>query len=385
MTQAGLFLSLLAESHGGFWFQREASAQAAQVDWLFYLVLYVSAFFFALIVILMLVFVVKYRRREGVDQAPGPTHNIGLEMVWMGIPIALVLFMFYQGFTTFIDLRIPPAGAMEIKVTGKQWFWWYAYPQNGYESLPSADGSPAELHVPPNEPIKLILQSDDVIHGFFIPAFRVKQDVVPGRYNTMWFTATQPGDYVIFCSVYCGQKHSEMRSVCIVHPSRADFDAWLKTAKEKTQASLTPAERGKRLYVGKGGCIQCHSLDGTTKTGPTFKDLYGHSVTLADGSKVPADENYLRESILVPGAKIVAGFRNEMPVFQGRLSDKEIDALIEFIKTQSSTYHPEGGTPEKKAPVGPASVPAGKDAEATKAGGDAGTTPADKKGGADGK
>lgn len=161
--------------------------------------------------------------------------------------------------------------------------------------MPLSEDQPAELHVPPGEPVKLVLTSDDVIHGFFISAFRLKMDVVPGRYNTLWFTATRPGEYLVQCSAYCGTRHSEMRSVCIVHPGRPSFDEWLRNAKQKTLGKLTPVDRGRRLYVGKGGCVQCHSLDGTRRIGPTFKDLYGAEVVLRGGVRKLADEDYLRE------------------------------------------------------------------------------------------
>ena len=355
---------LAAQGREGFWFQRQASTSAQQIDWLFCLVFYISLFFFLLIVTLMAVFVIRYRRRENAGPAPSPSHNLALEMIWSGIPVALVLVMFYFGLRTYLDLRMAPAQAMEVQVRGQKWFWSYNYPQAGYEELP-LDEKPAELHVPPSEPVRLVLTSADVIHGFFIPAFRLKMDAVPGRYNTMWFTATAPGEYLVQCSVYCGTKHSEMRSVCIVHPDRADFDRWLNAAKLKLQGSLTPAERGKRLYIGKFGCMQCHSTDGRRIIGPTFKDLFGSETPLSDGSRVPVvDENYIRESILDPGAKIVAGYRNEMPSFQGRITDKEIGDLIEFIKSLSKNYHPAPAPqppPDVKAPA-PGAAPAKKGA-----------------------
>jgi cytochrome c oxidase subunit II len=367
---SSIFSLLAAQEREGFWFLRQASTSAQQIDWLFYLVLYVSVFFFLLIVTLMIVFVVRYRRREGVEPEPSPSHNLPLEMLWMGIPIAVVAVIFFFGFRTYLDLRTPPANALEVRVTGQKWFWSYLYPQVDYESLPDGD-TPAELHVPPNEPVKLVLKSEDVIHGFFIPAFRLKMDVVPGRYNTTWFIATEPGEYLVQCSVYCGTKHSIMRSVCIVHPDRADFDRWLATVKQKTLGKMTPVQRGQRLYAGKFGCVQCHTTDGKGGTGPTFKDMYGSDVPLSDGARVRADDDYVRESILVPGAKIVAGFRNEMPAFQGRIKDSEIDDLLAFIKSLSSNYHPEGAAPP------PETKPAG--------GTPAPQAPPEKKGGPDGK
>jgi cytochrome c oxidase subunit 2 len=355
---------LAAQEREGFWFQRQASTSAQQIDWLFGLVFFVSLFFFVLIVVLMIVFVVRYRRREGAGPEPSTSHNFLLEMVWTGIPVVLVMVMFYFGLKTYLDLRMAPANAMEIQVLGKKWAWSYTYPQAGYEEQPQAEDKPAELHVPRGEPVKLVLTSEDVIHGFFIPAFRLKMDAVPGRYNMMWFTATEPGEYLVQCSVYCGTRHSEMRSVCIVHPDRADFDRWLNGAKLKSQGALTPAERGRRLYIGKFSCAQCHSADGRRIIGPTFKDLYGSETPLSDGSRVPVDENYIRESILDPGAKIVAGYRNEMTSFRGRITDKEIGDLIEYIKSLSKNYQPAPApqpAPDAKAPA-PQPAPAKKGA-----------------------
>lgn len=359
----GLSLALMLAASAGdsFWFHGAASTSAHQVDWLFYFVLYVSLFFFVLIVGLMVVFVVRYRRRDGMEPEPSPSQNLPLEMLWMGVPIVVVMVIFYLGLRAYFDIRTPPAYAMEVQVRGQKWFWSYYYPQSGYEAVPTEDGQPAELHVPPNEPVKLVVTSDDVIHGFFIPAFRLKIDAVPGRYNTMWFKATQPGEYLAQCSVYCGTQHSQMRSVCVVHASRAEFDQWLTAARTKSQAALPPAQRGRRLYTGKFGCVQCHTTDGRRGIGPSFKDTFGAQVVFTDGTRAPADENYIRESILQPGLKIVASYDNAMPTFQGRIKDSEINDLLEFIKTLSVHYHPEGAPkageptpPGEAAPAQPA-------------------------------
>ena len=317
-----------AESGGAsFWFPQEASQAARQVDSIFYFVYAVSLFFFVLIVGLMIFMVVRYHKRPGREVQPSPDHSNALELTWSLIPIGLVLVMFYLGFTRYLDMRTPPDDAMEIQVTARKWFWTFTYP-NGYESTRIDDEHPGELHVPPGEPVRLVLRSDDVIHGFFIPAFRLKMDVVPGRYNKAWFTATEPGTYQILCSSYCGMGHSEMRAWCIVHKTRAEFLAWLEKAQESAGKALTPVERGRRVYLGKGGCSQCHSLEERTIVGPTFKNLYGSPVAIGTGKIVTADENYLRESILDPGAKIVAGFQNVMPIQRGRLTEREIDDVI---------------------------------------------------------
>jgi cytochrome c oxidase subunit 2 len=334
-----LNLLLGAEAGGSFWFPRQASEAAPHIDWIYNYVLYICTFFFLLIVGLMIYMVVRFRAREGWAPQPSPDHNRALEVLWTGIPVGLVISMFYLGITAYMDARTPPENALEIQVKGQKWFWSFTYP-NGFESVPEDDTHPAELHVPPNEAIRIVLTSDDVIHGFFIPAFRLKMDVVPGRYNKIWFCPTQPGEYPIFCSVYCGTRHSEMRSWCIVHKSRAEYEEWLAAARQKTEGKLTPAQRGRRIYAGKGGCAQCHSLEERVIIGPPFKDLWGKTERLADRSAVPVDEAYVRESILHPSAKLVAGFENLMPPYLGRLKDNEINDIIEFMKSQSKHYTP---------------------------------------------
>jgi cytochrome c oxidase subunit II len=330
----------------GFWFPRAASDSARTVDGLFQFVLWVSIFFFVLVIGLMSYLVIRYRKRAGVEPQPTADHNMPLELLWTSIPFVLVMVMFYLGFQAYLDQRTPPQNAYEIQVRGKQWFWTFIYP-NDYESAPEGDQLP-ELHVPKGEDVRLVLTSVDVIHGLFIPVFRLKMDVVPGRFNRTWFCATEEGTFPIYCSSYCGTQHSGMRATCVVHPDRASFDAWLTSAKDRVGAKMPPAERGHRIYAGKGGCVQCHTLDGRTSTGPSFKELWGSTQTLADGSKVLVDEEYVRQHILTPGITVVKGFRNEMPAFKGLLRDSEIMDLIEFLKSQSQHYKP----PEKKIEPG---------------------------------
>lgn len=314
----------VAESGGGgesFWLPRAASSVAPDVDWLFHFILGVSTFFFGLIVVLMLYFVVRYRRRPGQPQATAPSHNTWLEITWTVIPLLIVIFIFYEGFTTYVDMRTPPRYAYDIRVTAQKWSWNFQYP-NGYDDN--------NLHVPVGEPVRLTLSSRDVIHSLFIPDFRVKMDVVPGRYNTTWFKATEPGEHGLYCAAYCGTSHSEMLARVIVHPP-GEFEKWLDKAANDTKG-LPPAEVGSRLYTKKG-CAQCHTIDGTASTGPTFKGIYGHQVSFTDGTSATVDDNYIRESILEPQAKIVAGFQPQMQTFKGLLTDEQIAAIIEFIKT----------------------------------------------------
>jgi cytochrome c oxidase subunit II len=288
---------------------------------LYMFLLGVSAFFFLLIIVLLCLFVFLYRRRRDVAPGKSPSHNTPLEIVWTVIPLGIVVFLFYEGFAGFVDMRTSPRQAYEIQVTARKWSWLFKYP-NGYEDK--------DLHVPVDQPVRLLMHSDDVIHGMFIPALRVHMDVVPGRFSTAWFRALKPGEYDLVCAQYCGTQHFSMRANVVVHPAH-EFDKWLADA-EKALMNLPPVERGKLLYQ-KYACGQCHSLDGTAGTGPSFKGIFGHQVTLNDGSSADVDENYLRESILEPQKKIVQGYQPVMSTFKGLLSDDDIAALIEYIKS----------------------------------------------------
>ena len=216
-------------------------------------------------------------------------------------------------------------------VTAQKWSWQFTYP-NGYTD--------ENLHVPVDRPIRLVMQSQDVIHSLYVPAFRIKRDVVPGRYNKAWFEATVPGEYQIFCAEYCGTGHSDMLAKAIVHRP-GEFESWLRKASDFL-STMTPEEGGRKLYKIHG-CGQCHSTDGSPLTGPTFQGIFGHQVSLAGGGTVKVDENYIRESILNPAAKVVAGFEPVMPTFQGRLEDKEITAVIQYINSLSEAPEAAGG------------------------------------------
>ena len=232
---------------------------------MFYILLGISVFFFTLIVVLMMVFVIRYRRREGVEPSPSPSHNTALEVVWTAIPILIVGFIFYQGVTGFMDLRTSPRQAYEIRVVARQWQWIFEYP-NGHKD--------DQLHVPAGESVRLVMRSEDVIHGFYIPDFRVQMDVVPGRYTTIWFRAKEPGEHDLYCAQYCGTNHSDMFTKVVVHPP-GEFEKWLAEA-GNLYKNLPPAEAGKLLY-SRRGCSQCHSTDGTAGTGPSFKGIFGHT------------------------------------------------------------------------------------------------------------
>jgi cytochrome c oxidase subunit 2 len=315
---------LLAGDEGTFWLPSAKSTAASDVDGLFYFILGIDVFFFLLIVAMMLVFLVKYRRRgEEATTEKSSHHSTLLELAWSGIPLLLVLAIFAVGFRGYMNLQRPPADTYDIEVTAQKWSWSFTYP-NGYE-----DG---ELHVPAGRPIKLVMSSKDVIHSFFVPDFRVKMDVVPGRYSTTWFEAPEPGESPIYCAEYCGTSHSEMLSRVVVHEP-AEFEAWLAEA-ANWMAGLPPEEAGEKLYAKKG-CVQCHTTTGAAGIGPTFLGAWGKTRNFTDGSSGPMDENYVRESVLQPQAKIVAGFDPVMPTFQGRLNDEEIRALIAYLKSLS--------------------------------------------------
>lgn len=316
-----LGVRLQSTGEGDFWMPVRASSTAEDVDRVFDFIYWISIFFFALIVVLMVLFVVRYRRREGRRAEDSPSHNMWLETTWTAIPLILVIVIFWLGFRGFLRMRVAPENAYEIQVTGYKWNWEFTYP-NGYVD--------AALHVPVDTPVLLTMSSRDVIHSFYIPAFRVKRDVVPGRFSKVWFNATKAGEFNIFCAEYCGTSHSDMLARVVVHEP-GGFESWLEDASNFLDR-VTPAEGGQMLYQQRG-CATCHSVDGRALVGPTFLGLFGREELMKDGDTVVADENYIRESIVAPQARVVNGYDPVMPTYQGRLSDREISAIIAYIKT----------------------------------------------------
>jgi cytochrome c oxidase subunit II len=237
------------------------------------------------------------------------------------VPLGFFLLCFAIGFPLFVKLQTPPRDALDVYVMGKKWMWKFAYPggPNGVDVL----------RVPAGRPVRLLITSRDVIHSFFIPDFRIKQDAVPGRYTQTWFTATGPGRHQVFCAEYCGIGHSAMLAE-IIAMEPAEYDAWLGEDRLDPRTSL--AENGRRL-AAQYGCFKCHTVDGTRHIGPTWLDLYRKTEKMQDGARIIADEAYLTESMMDPAAKIVAGYQNVMPTFQGRIPGPEIAAIVEFIKT----------------------------------------------------
>ncbi|MDF1839716.1 MAG: cytochrome c oxidase subunit II [Planctomycetota bacterium] len=302
-----------------FWMPIQAAEGAAEVDFAFYFILAICAFFFFLLVGLGILFLVRYRRRPGYTPLPSPHHSWKLEAIWTGVPIVLTAFMFWFGFSSYMHSRTMPLDAHHVSVTGQKWSWSFKYEQ-GFEDN--------ELHVAVGEPTVLTMRSTDVIHSFFIPAFRTKLDVVPGKYSKVWFTPTKEGVYTVFCAEYCGTEHSSMATKVVVH-SKEGLAAWVQEMDDPTK-NMTLVEGGK-YWFDKKSCGTCHTVDGTARIGPSLKGLFGTERTLEDGSTVVADENYIRTSLLEPNKQIVAGFA---PVMTPQsLDDDQIDEVIAYIKS----------------------------------------------------
>lgn len=299
-------------------FPEQASTMAARVDALFYFLLGVAAFFASLIFFLVIFFAIKYRRRSE-DERPRPiAGHLGLEIFWTVIPFGLTMVMFVWGALIFFDTYRPPADAVEINVVAKQWMWKVQHPEGQQEIN--------ELHVPVGQPIKLVMTSQDVIHSFGVPAFRLKKDVLPGRYTTAWFEATKPGQYHLFCDQYCGTQHSAMVGRIVVM-GQAEYARWLGGG----ATGLPLAEAGEKLFQ-RLGCSTCHRPDGTGR-GPSLVGIFDKPVQLEGGKTVLADENYIRESILDPKAKITAGYPPVMPVFKGLISEDGLTQIIAYLKS----------------------------------------------------
>ncbi len=306
-------------------FPPQASTYAGREDALFFFLLAVTAFFVCLIFALVIAFAVRYRRRSP-DERPRPTREpLGLELAWILIPLGLTMIMFFWGAQLFFFASRPPAAAIEITTVGKQWMWKFQHPEGPQEI--------DELHVPVGTPVKLTMTSEDVIHSVFVPAFRIKRDVVPGRYTTAWFEATKPGEYHLFCAQYCGTAHAGMIGrVVVMEPM--DYERWLRGG----AAGITAAAAGE-ILVQRLGCINCHRLDNTGR-GPSLVGVFGRPVKLTTGQTVLADEGYLREHILTPGKKVVAGYPPIMPTFKGLISEEGLLQIIAYIKSLKREERP---------------------------------------------
>jgi cytochrome c oxidase subunit 2 len=301
-------------------FPDQASTFAPRVDALYIFLLGVTAFF-TILIFLAIVFLAIYYRRSAVRNR---TRQVGakywlLEAIWIVVPLVLTMVMFLWGAEAYVEQRVFPPNAIELTVIGKQWMWKIKHPQGR--------GEINEMHVPVGQPVLLRMISEDVIHSFYLPAFRVKMDVLPGRYTSLWFQATKPGVYHLFCAEYCGTEHADMRGrVYVMQP--AEYAEWLAGGEEQP-----PVTAGEELFT-RFRCDTCHFQGGQPRC-PSLASLFGQPVQLSDGQVVTADEAYLRESILNPAAKVVAGYQQIMPTFEGQLSEEQIFHLIEYIKSLS--------------------------------------------------
>ncbi len=293
----------------------QASNSANKVDAAFSAILAIEVVLLVLVTSAMVFFVIRYnrKRREAAENIEG---SLFLEIAWTVIPTLLVLGMFYIGWKSFYAIREVPREVMTIKVTARQWSWLFSY-ENGKQS--------PKLMVPLGKPVKMLITSADVIHSFYIPAFRIKEDCVPQMETYLWFTAKEAGTYDIFCTEYCGLGHSGMVSQVVVMPEK-EFDAWYSAAAAPSKAD------GRKILEDKG-CLGCHTTNGTQKIGPTFKGVFGRKVTVLTGGKereIVVDEAYLRRSVLEPQADIVKGFPPIMPTIS--VTKEELDAIVEYLR-----------------------------------------------------
>lgn len=302
-------------------FPEQASSVAQQVDALYFVTVALCVFFATLVTVLVVVFAVKYRRKSDDEIPRQIAGHLGLELFWTAIPLVLAMGMFVWATVVYFHLVTPPTNAAEMYVVGKQWMWKLQHPEGKREIN--------ELHVPLGQPVRLTMTSEDVIHSFYIPAFRVKKDVLPGRYTSMWFEPTKVGQYHLFCAEYCGTEHSRMiGTVYVMEPK--DYENWLSggTLNEPMEVA------GERLFQ-QYACHTCHKVDGKGR-GPSLVGVFGKSAALQGGGSVLVNEAYIRESILTPAAKVVAGYQPIMPTFKGQVSEDGIMQLIAYIKSLKS-------------------------------------------------
>lgn len=333
------------------WFSlapEQASTFAADVDALYYYLWALTAFFFVLLFTGIIYFAAKYRRRSD-SEIPRPiAGSIKLETVWTVIPFIIALSIFAWASSIYVKMVRTPAEAMDVYVVGKQWMWKFQHPAGQREIN--------ELHIPTGKKIRLVMSTEDVLHSMFIPAFRVKQDVVPGpnRFSTLWFEATKPGKYHIFCAEYCGTQHSGMiGTVYVMDP--VDYQNWLSGGAQ----SGSMAQQGEKHFTTYG-CMTCHTAGGQ---GPELEGIFGKKRTFTDGQSVLADDSYIRESILNPQAHVVAGYMPVMPTFQGQISEEQLMQLIMYVKGEAATKaDPNAPAPGTATASTPSSLPAAEGA-----------------------
>lgn len=307
-------------------FPESASTISQEVDRLYWTLIGIAGFFTALICVLIVVFAIRYRQGAPVNREVRAGKGLvwAIEIGWIAIPLAIVIGIFVWGASLYARLYQPPAGALEVFVVGKQWMWKLQHEEGRREI--------DRLHVPVGQPVRLNMISEDVIHSFYIPAFRTKMDVLPGRYTSIWFEPSRPGEFHLFCAEYCGTGHSRMRGRVIAQ-TPDDYAEWIAEAQEEA-----PGMAGRRV-LQKYGCLTCHGHVSAVQA-PSFENLFGSRVPLRDGTSVVADAHYLRESILDPSAKVVAGFRADMPTFAGLISEEEIFQVIAYLRSLAGRSSP---------------------------------------------
>ncbi|MEM9703061.1 MAG: cytochrome c oxidase subunit II, partial [Planctomycetota bacterium] len=331
LTPPMFVLPPIAQDYGdGLVFRPQASTFAETTDSLFWLITWIAIVFFLIVVGAMGWFMFRYRHRPVATFAPDtPSHNLPLELTWTVIPTLLVIVIFGFGFTGYLDQRTPPVDAYEVRVIAKKWNFTFIYPDAGFTD--------SKLYIPVGRPVRLRMVSNDVLHSFYVPAFRSKWDIVPGRDSIVWFECTKPGKYLYECTEYCGKDHSNMIKECgVVAVPEEEFEETLRQVKIDKLKDLEkdPLGGGEALYKN-AGCAACHSVNGDTNVCPTWQRLWGTNRALADGTEVLADDAYIRESILEPGAKIANGYKNNMPSYTGQLAEEEIMALTIYIRSLS--------------------------------------------------
>jgi cytochrome c oxidase subunit 2 len=316
---------------------QQASTMARNVDALYIFLLIVCGMMTLLIFVCLVYFAARFRHRPGVraEQIEGSTP---LEITWSTIPFVIFMVIFAWGAVVYFKERTPPADATEVYVVAKQWMWKVEHAEGQREIN--------ELHVPVGRDVRLIMTSQDVIHSFYIPAFRIKQDVLPGRYTVEWFRATKPGVYHLFCAEYCGTQHSGMVGDIVVQEP-AQYEAWMNGG------STGPLSATGEKVFAELGCATCHHNDSQGR-GPNLQGVFGKPVQLADGRTVTADENYVRQCILDPGARRVKGFQPIMPTFQGLVSEEQVNALVAYIKSISAAKPGNGAKTSANAAPPPA-------------------------------
>ena len=304
------------------WMPEQASTFAAEVDWINNFISITSFISLVLITGVMLIFAFKYRKKSDNQETKYFTHDVQLETVWTVVPTIICIYCFYIGYVSYDDMRNPPANAIEINVEGFKWKWAFEYP-TGKKTI-------GDLTVPVGQPVRLIMKSRDVNHSFFIPSMRVKEDVIASQYNYLWFQPIKTGEYPIFCTEYCGTEHSGMLGkLNVVEPEV--YEDYIHD-RAKSTPDLPPAEWGALLFTEKG-CNACHSVNGTRLIGPSLLEISGRKGKTTTGESYVADDEYIKESILYPNKQVVEGYPAAMTAFDGLVSDEELNALIEYLKT----------------------------------------------------